>query len=111
MKRLIRNFVLSAAVAATALAAVPSAHAGSRVDDKTAAMIGIGLFGIAAGVMIGGVLAGEHRSPQVDRNPRPRPHQDRNFFPAPPKQPVYGNGGHHYEDGPRYGRRHHRARY
>src|SRR5690606_25168746 len=83
MKPFVRNLVLSAAVAATALAVVPSAHAldrrGRQVDQNTANLIGAGVIGLAAGVIVGSIVASTNDAPPHDRNPRPRPHQDRGF--------------------------------
>jgi hypothetical protein len=88
MNRLVRNLVLSAAVAATALSAIPAAQAQTRqhrqMDDRTATIIGAGILGLAAGVIVGGIIANEQDQHNV-RNPRPRPTPDRNFFPVAPE--------------------------
>ncbi len=93
MKRLVRNLVLSSAVAATALAAVPAAHAQERVDDRTARIVGAGILGLAAGLVVGGIVASEQENAQ-HRHPKPRPAPDRDYFPAEPIQDggytVYG---------------------
>lgn len=110
MKPFVRNLVLSAAVAATALAVVPSAHAldrrGRQVDQNTANLIGAGVIGLAAGVIVGSIVASTNDAPPHDRNPRPRPHQDRGFttlLPADANQ-GYQNYGDYDYDGPRHGR-------
>ena len=88
MKRLVRNLFLSAAVAATALAAVPAAHADSnRVKlSRTDKMVGIGVLGLTAGLLVGTLAS---QAGNQYRNPRPRPHQDRNYFPQAPVETGY----------------------
>ncbi len=105
MTRFLRNLALSTAVAATALAAVPAAQAQERViDRRTSEMIGIGMFGIAAGAIVGSLLATSEPARPVHREPRPRPHQDRDFYPQPPAHPSYDAYYEQYE-GPRHNRR------
>jgi hypothetical protein len=112
MKRFVRNLVLSTAVAATALAAIPvqaqEGGNGYRMDPQTEALVGIGFLGLAAGVLVGALAA---ESEGNYRNPRPRPHQDRNYF---PEAPAYNNYVDYDYEGPRYGggyRNHQEPRY
>jgi hypothetical protein len=112
MKRFVRNLVLSTAVAATTFAAIPvqaqEGGNGYRMDPQTEKLVGIGFLGLAAGVLVGALAAeadGNHR------NPKPRPHQDRNFFPDAPSNvghQGYNNYSDYDQDGPRY-RRYERA--
>lgn len=108
MKRFVRNLVLTAAVAATALAAIPAANAQDRYGSpdrrnvgKTEQMIGIGVIGLTAGIIAGTLIGTSGQGGTHNRNPRPRPGQDRDFYPAPP--PAHGGYEAYYEqEGPRY---------
>ena len=92
MNRILRNAVLSTAVAATTLAAIP-AEAGQRWHRRgptvvhqqpdAGALVAAGIIGLAVGAIAGGIAA--DRQPAYDnpyRHPRPRP--DRDYFPAAP---------------------------
>jgi hypothetical protein len=60
MNRFLKNAVLSAAVAATTLIAIPAANAGDYWryhDDDDGDAIAAGVIGLAAGALIGSVLA------------------------------------------------------
>ncbi len=110
MKRILSKLVLSAAVAATTLAALPadaadSWHHGGRdrpaaaVQDDGTALLAAGIIGLAAGAIVAGIVSDGQRDEPADvvtyRHPQPRPQPDRDYFPpAPPAaQPmdyVYG---------------------
>lgn len=94
MNRIVRNAVLSAAVAATTLAVMP-AEAGQRWHDRgrgpvvvqhqpdAGAVVAAGILGLAIGAIAVG--AASNRQPAYDnsyRHPRPRP--QREYFPAAP---------------------------
>lgn len=102
MKRFLSKLVLSAAIAATTLAAVP-AEAGDRwrhgnrdrpavAQDDGAALLAAGIIGLAAGAIVAGIVAGsQHDGPdsaESYRHPQPRPQPDRDYFPPPPARPM-----------------------
>jgi hypothetical protein len=98
MNRLVRNAVLSVAVAATTLATMPMAQAGERwrhdnrrpvvvrQQNDAGALIAAGILGLA----VGAIVVGASQSAQPDRvydnpyrHPRPRPVRDP--FPRAPE--------------------------
>lgn len=105
MKRILGKLVLSAAVAATTLAAVPAdaadnwRHGGrdrpaATVREDGAALLAAGIIGLAAGAIVAGIVNGAQNRPADAasyRHPQPRPQPDRDYFPpAPPAaQPTY----------------------
>lgn len=109
MNPIFRNIVLSAAVAATTLAAMPAAQAGERWrhgapqrehvvrKDNTGAIVAAGVLGLAVGAIIAGAnQPAAHRQP-AHPNPymqhRPRPERD--YFPPRPGSHDYGHYGPH----------------
>ena len=103
MKRFVRNLLLSAAVASTALAGIPAAQAQDhhpRMSPETEKLIGIGFLGLAAGALVGALAAESNNAQHYERNPRPRPSQDRGYYPPPPADAGYH--GYYQETGPRY---------
>lgn len=108
MRTLIRNAVLSAAIAATTLAAMPAANAGERWHghgprtdhvvrkDNTGAIVAAGVLGLAVGALIANAnQPAAHRQPVVHPNPylQPRPRPERDYFPPRPVQ--HGHYGYH----------------
>lgn len=97
MNRIIKTLVLSAAVAATTLAALPAAEAGERWrrhnrHDNTGAIVAAGALGLIAGAVIAG---NANRSQPVyddyyDYEPQPRRVYRENYYrPAPQRRVVY----------------------
>jgi hypothetical protein len=94
MKPAFRNAILSAAAAATCLAAIPAEagprwHHRDRVvvrQDGGGDLLAAGIIGLAAGVIVGGIVAGSQQPAPVDANPyrHPRPQPDRDYFPPAP---------------------------
>lgn len=101
MNRILTRLVLSAAVAATTLAAVPAGAADRwhqpdrrppavRQDDG-AALLAAGIIGLAAGAIVAGIANGNQHRPaaiETHRHPQPRPQPDRDYFPPAPPQPT-----------------------
>lgn len=116
MNRLVKSAILSVAVVATTLTALPAANAGDRWrhhDDRRhpigrpsgdAGLLAAGILGLAAGaIIVGAMNEPEYREP-VYRDPinphrQPRPRPDRNYFPDAPDDDyiepgvVYANRG------------------
>lgn len=84
MKQVLRAAVLSLAVAATTLGSVAVAEAGHRHRHNDA--IAAGVLGLAAGAIVGGLLASPPRGP-VYIDPPYRPVQP-DYYPVY-RQPVY----------------------
>jgi len=113
MHRILKNLILTTAVAATTLSAIPMAQAGERWrghherrpvaeyrHDNTGNLVAAGILGLA----VGAIVAGASRPQPVyqdeyDRNPyrHPRPSADRDYFPQPPA-PHYVGGDSDYDD-------------
>ncbi|HTV70570.1 MAG TPA: BA14K family protein [Rhizobiaceae bacterium] len=88
MNRFLKTAVLSAAMAATAIAPLAEANAGGRYRDREVVRsnsdsdaIVAGIFGIAIGAIAAGIIAGSDND-VVDSNPyrHPRPSLDREVF-------------------------------
>lgn len=88
MNRILKTAVLSVAVAATTLAALPAANAGDRYwrnhhgghdryrSNNGADLAAAGILGLAAGALVVGLAAQNNPEPVYDnyyRKPRPRP--------------------------------------
>ncbi|MDN2567953.1 BA14K family protein [Aquibium sp. A9E412] len=96
MTRLLRSLVLSAAVAATTLAATAQPQAGERhrgwhrpppvAQDRGDDLLAAGILGFAAGAAVAAILAQQERPRPVYRNPyrQPRPSAERHYFPPAP---------------------------
>jgi hypothetical protein len=104
MNRIFKTIMLSTAVAATTLAALPAAEAGERwrrYDHHRNNNGGEILAAGALGLMAGALIAGSANRPQPVYDydyyePQPRPRVYRNYYrPAP--QPVYAGGGYAME--------------
>jgi hypothetical protein len=90
MNRFVKLAVLSATLAATTVAALPSAHAGDNWrrhhhqrggdgDLLAAGILGLAIGAIAAGVATANQPDYEYYEP-VRRDPRPRPRPDRTYY-------------------------------
>ncbi len=105
MKSFLKTGMLSLAVAATTFAAVSTADAGHRHRHRNSDAIAAGVVGLAAGAIVGGLLASPPRSERVYIDPPYRPAQpdyyavpNRTYYPAPartyyPSRPAYYGGG------------------
>lgn len=100
MNRIIKTLVLSAAVAATTLAALPAAEAGERWRhynghrDNTGAIVAAGALGLIAGAVIAG--SANRTQPVYDDyyEPQPRRVYRQDYYrPAPQRRVVYSGGG------------------
>lgn len=110
MKRILRNTILGAAVAATALSAMPAQandwrgrqpHRPQVVQqhDNRGDLVAAGILGLAAGVIVAGIVAGaNNRQPVAQHNPyrQPRPTQVRDYFPDAPRGVHDDRRGHGY---------------
>lgn len=106
MNRTIKTLVLSAAVAATTLAALPAAEAGERWrrydhghNDNTGAIVAAGALGLIAGAVIAG--SANRSQPVYDdyyEQPQPRRVYRQDYYqPAPQRRVVYSSGGYGME--------------
>lgn len=107
MNRILKSTVLGLAVAATTLAALPAAQAGDgwrrggyhhRYDNRTGDLLAAGALGLAAGAIVGGIVAannGPAYYAPVYREPRPRPRPYRGYYVAEPNvvyaRPVHAS--------------------
>lgn len=89
MNRFLKTIVLSAAVAATAIAPLAEANAGGRHrnhevvrNNSNGDAVVAGIFGIAIGAIAAGIIAGSDDNDVVEVNPyrHPRPSLDREVF-------------------------------
>lgn len=99
MNRIFKTFVLSAAVAATTLTALPAAEAGERWRrydhhrrDNTGAIVAAGALGLIAGAVIAG--SANRQQPvyddYYDYEPQPRRVYRNDYYrPAPQRRVVY----------------------
>jgi len=95
MTRILNTLVLSAAVAAATFAAVPAGaadrwHSGDRPVMRQAdgaALLAAGIIGLAAGVIVAGIVGDGQQPAQAGANPyrHPRPQPDRDYFPPAPQ--------------------------
>lgn len=100
MNRIIKTLVLSAAVAATTLAALPAAEAGERWrrydrhhNNNGGELLAAGALGLMAGALIAG--SANRSQPVYDYDyyePAPRPVPYRAYRPAPPPRVAYSGG-------------------
>jgi hypothetical protein len=99
---IVRNAVLSVAVAATTLSAMPmAAEAGERWrhhdrrpvvvqrHNDTGALVAAGILGLAVGAIAAGVVS-QPQPVYSDRYHYPRPRHEREYFPPAPGYRDYG---------------------
>ncbi len=91
MPKMFKTAVMSAAIAATGLAAIP-ADAGPRrwhgdwpaatYRDRTGDVVAAGIFGLAVGAIIASAITHSDQQATIDGNPyrHPRPSPDRDYF-------------------------------
>lgn len=101
MNRIVRNVVLSAAVAATALATMPMAEAGERwrhhggrqvhQHDDSGALVAAGILGLAVGAIAAGVASQPRR---VYDDPYRQAQRDRYYYPPAPGYRDYSYDRH-----------------
>ncbi len=100
MNRILKGFVLSLTAFAITLSVLPAAQAGDnwrRHHHRNGDLVAAGVLGLAVGAIAAGIATGprevyvedDYYEP-VYRNPRPRPHPNREYIVRQPNVAYYG---------------------